>query len=92
MACGPGAGTPKFSTNQGPLRPAAPAVAPRPGLAPDDLAGTGPVPAPAAGPAYLSRTRLPWIFCALNVLRKAGSRRSINSKYDDRAGVCWLEP
>ena len=40
--------------------------------------------------AYFSRVLVPFIFCALNVLRKAGSSRSMSSKYDDRAGVCWL--
>jgi hypothetical protein len=31
--------------------------------------------------------RDPLIFCVLNVLRKLGISRSINSKYDDSAGV-----
>ena len=39
---------------------------------------------------YLRRVLVPFIFCALSVLRNAGSSRSISSKYEDRAGVCWL--
>ena len=36
---------------------------------------------------YFRSTRVPRIFCELSVLRNVGSRRSINSKYDDSAGV-----
>ena len=38
-------------------------------------------------PRYFSRTRVPRIFWLLSALRKFGTRRSISSKYDDRAGV-----
>ena len=40
--------------------------------------------------AYFSRMRVPLIFWLLRALRKFGTRRSISSKYEDRAGVfCW---
>ncbi len=54
---------------------------------PHGAAGTE-VPASTTG--YFRRVLVPFIFCALNVLRKAGSSRSISSKYEERAGVCWL--
>ena len=46
----------------------------------------------AAAAGYFRSTRVPRIFWALIVFRKVGSRRSINSKNDDSAGVCvfWL--
>src|ERR1017187_2564631 len=40
-----------------------------------------------ASAAYFSRTRVPLIFWLLSVLRKSGTMRSINSKYDESAGV-----
>ncbi len=42
---------------------------------------------------YFSSTREPRIFWLLNALRKLGTSRSINSKYDDNAGVfcCALQ-
>ena len=40
--------------------------------------------------AYWRRTRVPLIFWLLSVLRKLGISRSINSKYDESAGVLWF--
>ena len=39
---------------------------------------------------YCRRTRVPLMLWLLRVLRKLGISRSINSKYDDSAGVLWL--
>jgi hypothetical protein len=39
------------------------------------------------GLRYFKRTRVPLIFWLLSALRKSGTMRSINSKYDDSAGV-----
>jgi len=36
---------------------------------------------------YFMRIREPLIFWLLRVLRKLGTRRSISSKYEERAGV-----
>src|SRR5439155_26359402 len=44
----------------------------------------------SAPSGHFSSTRVPLIFWLLSALRKLGTRRSISSKYDDRAGVfCW---
>src|SRR5262249_2543514 len=40
---------------------------------------------------YFKSTRVPRIFWLLRALRKFGTRRSINSKYDDSAGVFVCE-
>jgi hypothetical protein len=37
--------------------------------------------------AHFSRTRVPLIFWLLSAVRKFGTRRSISSKYEDKAGV-----
>lgn len=44
------------------------------------------------GEPYFNKTRVPRIFWALIAFRNVGNRRSINSKNDERAGVCvfWL--
>jgi hypothetical protein len=39
---------------------------------------------------YWSSTRVPLIVWVLSVLRKLGIKRSMSSKYDDRAGDVWL--
>jgi len=41
----------------------------------------------AHGPVYFSKTLVPRIFWLLSVPRKSGTMRSINSKYEDNAGV-----
>src|SRR4029079_12862477 len=41
----------------------------------------------ASRPCYLRRIREPRTFCVLNAFRKLGISLSINSKYDDSAGV-----
>ena len=43
----------------------------------------------STGVSYLRRVRVLLIFCELRVFRNPGIRRSINSKYEDRAGVFW---
>lgn len=39
---------------------------------------------------YCRRNLVPLTFWLLSVLRKLGISRSISSKYEERAGVCWF--
>jgi len=41
-------------------------------------------------PFYCRRKRVPLTFWLLSVLMKLGITRSISSKYEDSAGVCWF--
>ena len=52
----------------------------------------GGLPPRPADVCYLMSTRVPRIFCAVIEFKNDGSNRSINSKNDDKAGVCvfWL--